>query len=118
MIHFLLLVNCIVSIELFYKFNFFLHTSLCIKIFNKVLKIILSKKISDHWKEIMVPFYALQILKKSFKILFYFLTIFIFFLVTNKINDKLFDFIISLSGTVEIVLFSFTYIYLRKIFKK
>ena len=37
----------------------------------KVLHIVLSKKISDHWKEKVVPHYAILIFKKSLIVIFF-----------------------------------------------
>ena len=49
--HFALIVVIILSIEILIRFNLLNRLNLIIILINKASKIIISKNISDHWKE-------------------------------------------------------------------
>ena len=69
MIHLLLLLVCVLSVEVFIRLNFLLHLDSILKVVKKVTYVIPLNNISDHWKEKIIPAYALRIMKYSLQIL-------------------------------------------------
>ena len=90
MIHFFLILVCILSIEVFIRLNFLSYLDSILKVTKKVAHIIPQNNISDYWKEKVIPLYAFRIMKYSLQILLILLLILSFFLITDfLINDFL-----------------------------
>jgi len=118
MIHFLLLLVCILSVEVFIRLNFISRIDSILKVTNRVTYVIPNNNISDHWKEKVIPAYALRIMKYSLQIfLILLLIISLFFIADYFFNDFL-VFTFSLIGIIESMVFAFGYVYLRKSFIK
>ena len=87
-----------------------------LKVFKKASHVIVSSKISDHWKEKAVLGYACIILNNSFYVLsilvIFSLVIIGFTLLSNQFSLLLF----SLLGLLESIFIVFAYIQLRKLF--
>ena len=115
LIHIALIVCCIFSVELIIQSNF-MRNILSIKIISKkVLKILKSEKISDCWKEIIIPFYAFSMFKYSIKLFFILASLLcIFYLPCLLISDFIY-FSISLYGVIESMIFCMTYLKIRNI---
>ena len=114
MIHLLLLLVCIVSVEVFIRLNFLSHLDSILKVTKRVTYIIPNNNISDHWKEKVIPAYALSIMKYSLQILLIlFLIISLFFIADFFFNDFL-ALTLSFFGIIESMVFAFGYVYLRK----
>ncbi len=110
-----LFVACFLSVELFLKLKFISHINLIAKDTGKVFKIIISSNISDHWKERMVPVYALILLKSSLLVLgvlFLVILVFCFFIF---LSSSLLGLLISVKGIILSFIISFAYIGLRAI---
>lgn len=118
MIHFLLLLVCIVSVEVFIRLNFLSLLDSMLKVTKKVTYVISQDKISDHWKEKVVPAYALRIMKYSLQILLILLLILSLFLIADFFLNDFLALTLSLIGIVESLVFAFGYVYLRKSFIK
>ena len=118
MIHLLLLMVCIVSVEVFIQFNFLSILDSMLKVIKKVTYVIPKDKISDHWKERVVPAYALSIMKYSLQILMILLLILSFFIATDFFSNNLLSFTLSLTGIIESIVFVYGYVYLRQLFIK
>ena len=114
MIHFLLLLVCILSVEVFIRFNFLLILDSILKVTKKVTYLIPHNNISDHWKEKVIPAYALRIMKHSLQILLILLLILSLFLIADFFFNDFFALTLSLIGIVESLVFAFGYVYLRK----
>ena len=69
MIHLLLSLVCILSVEVFIRLNFLSHLDSTLKVTKRVTYLIPKGNISDHWKEKVIPAYALRIMKHSLQIL-------------------------------------------------
>ena len=80
MIHFVLLLVCFISVEVFIRLNFLSHLDSILKASKKAIYIIPKNNISDHWKEKVIPVYALRIMKYSLQILLTLLLIIFLFL--------------------------------------
>jgi len=75
------------------------------KIIKKVVRVVASKNISDHWKEKILPVYALRIMKYSLHILIILLFIISSFISADYFNNGLLLYIFSFIGIVESVVF-------------
>tara|TARA_X000000950_G_C13799806_1_gene613041 strand:- start:819 stop:1175 length:357 start_codon:yes stop_codon:yes gene_type:complete len=118
MIHLLLAVVCILSLEVFIRFNFLSNLDSILKVTKKVTYVIPQSKISDHWKEKVIPAYALRIMKYSLQMLLILLLILSFFFIVDLFYNSFLAFTISLIGVIESMVFAFGYVFLRKSFIK
>tara|TARA_A100001011_G_scaffold331510_1_gene357976 strand:+ start:117 stop:473 length:357 start_codon:yes stop_codon:yes gene_type:complete len=118
MIHFLLLLVCIISVEFFLRLNFLSHFDSILKVTKKITYIIPQNSISDHWKEKVIPAYALRIMKHSLQILLILLLIISLFFITDLFHNNFFVFTSSLIGIIESLVFALGYALLRKSFIK
>ena len=118
MIHFLLLLVCILSVEVFIRFNFLSLLDSMLKVTKKVTYVIPQNNISDHWKEKVIPAYALRIMKYSLQILLILLLIMSLFFIVDFFYTDFLAFTFSLIGIIESMVFAFGYAYLRKLFIK
>ena len=118
MTHILLLLVCVLSVEVFIRFNFLSLLDSILKVTKKVIYVISQNNISDHWKEKVVPAYALRIMKYSLQILLILLLILSFFIVVDFFFNDFFALTLSLIGIVESIVFAFGYVYVRKLFIK
>ena len=113
----ILIIIIIISTEIVIKLNFLYLINSLFKSFSKANKLILNKKVSDHWKEKTIPQYSLMMMRNSIIILLIFIIIFLLFLVTNIFKDNFLIFALSLRGLVSSILFGFSYVYLKKLVK-
>jgi len=118
MIHLILLLACILSIEVFIRFNFLSYLDSIIKVTKRVTYVIPNSNISDHWKEKVIPAYALRIMRYSLQILLILLMIISLFIIADYFFNNFLVFTLSLIGIIESMVFAFGYIYLRKLFIK
>ena len=118
MIHLLLSLVCILSVEVFIRLNFLSHLDSILKVTKKVTYVIPNNNISDHWKEKVIPEYALKIMQYSLQILLILLLIMSLFLITNYFFNDFLAFTFSWIGIIESMVFAFGYVYLRKLFIK
>ena len=116
MIHLLLLLVCIASVEVFIRLNFLSILDSILKVTRKVTYVIPRDNISDHWKEKVIPEYALRMMKYSLQILLILLLILSLFFIADFFFNNFFAFTLSLIGIVESMVFAFGYFYLRKSF--
>ncbi|MDA9330971.1 hypothetical protein N9Q75_00690 [Gammaproteobacteria bacterium] len=118
MSHLALLIVCILSLEIFIRFNFLLVLDSILKVTKKVTYVISQDNISDHWKERVVPVYALRIMKYSLQILLILLFIFFIFIIADYFFNNLIGLMLSFIGITESMVFAFGYAFLRKSFIK
>jgi hypothetical protein len=118
MIHFLLSLVCILSVEVFIRLNFLSHLDSILKVTKKVTYVIPQNNISDHWKEKVIPVYALRIMKYSLQILLILLFIMSLFFIADFFLNNFLTFTLSLIGIIESMIFAFGYVFLRKLFIK
>ena len=118
MTHFFLLLICILSVEVFIRLNFLSLLDSILKVAKKVAHVIPQNNISDHWKEKVIPAYALRIMKYSLQILLILTLIMFLFIFTDLFQNSFLTFTLSLTGIIESMVFAFGYIYLRKLFIK
>ena len=118
MTHLLLLLVCILSIEVFIRLNFLSHLDSMLKVTKKVTYVIPKNNISDHWKEKVIPVYALIIMKYSLQILLILLLIISLFYITDFFLNDFIALTLSLIGIIESIVFAFGYVFLRRLFIK
>lgn len=118
MIHLLLLLVCILSVEVFIRLNFLSHLDSILKVTKRVTYVIPKSNISDHWKEKVIPAYASRIMKYSLQILLILLLILSLFLIADFFFNDFLALTLSLIGIIESIVFAFGYVYLRKSFIK
>jgi hypothetical protein len=118
MVHFFLILVCILSVEVFIRLKFFLHLGSILKVTKKVTYIIPQNNISDHWKEKVIPAYALKIMKYSLQILLILLLILSLFFIADFFYSNFLAFTLSLIGIIESMVFAFGYVLLRRSFIK
>tara|TARA_B100001057_G_C22384002_1_gene769561 strand:- start:43 stop:399 length:357 start_codon:yes stop_codon:yes gene_type:complete len=118
MMHFFLLLVCILSVEVFIRLNFLSHLDSILKVTKKVMYIIPKNNISDHWKEKVIPVYALRIMRHSLQILLILSLILSLFFISDLFLNNLLAFTLSLIGIIESMVFAFGYVYLRRLFIK
>jgi hypothetical protein len=116
MTHLLLVLVCILSVEVFIRLNFLSHLNSILIVTKKVTYVIQQNSISDHWKEKVIPSYALKIMKYSLKILLILIFIMSLFFIPNFFINNFIAFTLSLTGIIESMIFAFGYFFLRKQF--
>ena len=114
MSHIVLLLVCVLSVEGFIRFNFLSILDSMLKVIRKVIHIIPQDNISDHWKEKVIPAYALRMMKYSLQILIILLLILSFFFVADYFFNDFLALTLSFFGIIESMVFAFGYVYLRK----
>ena len=118
MVHFFLMLACIVSVEIFIQFKFLALLNSMLEVTRKVIYLIPQEKVSDHWKEKVVPAYAFMIMKCALQILLILLLLLSFFIALEFFTNNLLSFTLSFFGIIESIGFAFGYIYIRKLFIK
>jgi len=118
MIHFFLLLVCILSVEVFLRLNFLSYIESILNVTKRVIYIIRQNNISDHWKERVIPKYALIIMKRSIQMLLILLIIISLFFIVDYIKNDFIKFSLSLVGITDSICFAFGYVFLRKSFTK
>ena len=113
--HFTLLLVCVLSVEIFARFNFLFYLDSIFKVTKKITYTLPNKRISDHWKGMVITIYAIKIMKFSMQILLFLFWIISLFLVADLFLEDFLLFLFSLIGLIESFVFAFVYIYLRKL---
>jgi len=114
MSHIVLLLVCVLSVEGFIRFHFLSILDSILKVTRKVIHIIPEDNISDHWKEKVIPAYALRMMKYSLQILTILLLILSLFFVADYFFNDFLALTLSLFGVIESMVFAFGYVYFRK----
>ena len=109
-LHIYTIIFCIISIEIIKYFNLFNKFKINQKNIKKILKIFKSKKISEHWKEIVIKKYSLLLFLNSLKFFAIFSLIIIIFSIINYFDSYL----LSTPGIIETTIFVIVYFFIRK----
>ena len=115
MTHIILLFTCFLSVEIFIRSNYISLIKSLVEVSKKSINIISNKKISDHWKEYIIPKYSIQMMKVSLRMLLIFLSIIFIFVLVNNFLGGFLQFTFSLNGIIESILFAFSYAFIRKL---
>ena len=114
--HILLIVGCLISIECIYQSKAFSVVNDASISLRKVFWILPNNKVSDHWKEQLIPYYALRIIKSCLKIFWILIFIIIIFILLSLLQDNFIRHLFSMIGIIESFIISILYIYNRKKF--
>ncbi len=88
MTYFILLILCLISFEFLHFIKFFDRLNTTLFLTKKVLKILSSVRISDHWKEKIILNYACSLMSLSIQMLLVMISIIsVFFIVNIFISD-------------------------------
>jgi len=113
--HLILFSLCILSVEIIFRSHFLTILDSFFIVTKKVIAILSSENISDHWKEKAIPAYALRLIVFSLKTFLIFFCIISLFFIANYFLNDFFIFILSLSGIAESIFFTVAYIIFRKL---
>ena len=108
----------LISTELLIKFNYTNYVKSIILLAKKASTLISNKKISDHWKEKIIPVYSFKMMKFSFLMLIIILLIIFLFFITGSYFDYFLEFIFSLKGIISSIFIAFCYLYFRNLLIK
>jgi len=111
-----LVVACVLSIELFLRLKFMSYVNSIGRNLSKVFHVIMEPNISDHWKEKMVPTYAVILLKNSLLILGILFLIILIFSGFIVLSTKFQALLLSVIGFTMSIVISLIYFKLRIIF--
>lgn len=118
MINIILLLNIIICCEILNGLKYFSLLKSLLKLIEKSRFIVTQNKISDHWKEKIIPIYSLKIMRLSFYMLLIFLIFFfLFYFVDIFVNDFL-NFLFSVKGIFSSIIYTFLYLYIKRSLKK
>lgn len=114
--HFEIIICSILSMEVFFRLNCTNIFFTIKKVSLKVGKILSSKYISDHWKEIVLPHYASILFFSSFKILIIFLIIILIFFLPAYFKNNMRNNFITMLEIFESIAICFFYFKVRKFY--
>ena len=113
--HLVLLINCVLSVEIFIRSNYLHLINSTIYVSKKAISTIVNKNISDHWKENIIPKYSLQMMKYSLQMLLILFLIIFIFVIVDYFSKGFITFTLSWNGIIESILIAFSYAYIRKL---
>ena len=114
--HILLIVFFTAAAEVLIRLRFLTIISSSLIITKKAAYTITNSHMSDHWKEKVIPIYAIRLMKHSLHILFILTLLFSLAWIMDFFARDFLDFLISVIGGVQGLAFGLIYIYLRKRF--
>jgi len=114
----LLCLIIVISLEIIQKFNYLFLVNSLIQLNKKAYQVILNKKVSDNWKEKIIPEYSLKILKISILMILVPIFLFFIFYLTSLFFNNFQNFIFSIKGILASILISFGYVYSKNLMKK
>jgi len=111
--YFILAIFCVVVVEFFLRIDALSFVHKMVEKFLSFAKLMSSNNISDHWKERVIPKYALIIIINALKFLGVLLLIAGVFVGLHFLFDDFLQFSISTIGIVSMLVFSVSYIKIR-----
>ena len=83
-------------------------------LFKKIIKIVVSKKISDHWKEKIIFKYSSLLLFSSLQLLCIFSLFVVLYFAMNYINPTFGRHLLSINGIIEGMIMVITILFIKK----
>ncbi len=114
--HFILLIVCYIALYIFNTFKFIKLANELVLKYKSTFKLINNKKISDHWKEMVLPIYSYNLILLSIKILLILSLILIIFFLASLIHSNFLKLSLSFFGIVESVIFVIAILKIRSFF--
>ena len=115
MLHLVTLLAVIFAIESIIRFGVFNIVKDVVSTANKSRHVLLSKRISDHWKELTLPIYSLNMILSCLKLIGVLLLILIAFYLVHLSEQSFFAFAISWQGLLEVCVFAVLYLKVREL---
>lgn len=119
------IIICICAVELFARAPLYDTIAILLQYAGKSSRVIRSNRISDHWKEKVLPTYSKKVAQGSLKLFFIFLVVFTILLCLSTTLDFLFltkmttvDFLSTWRGILFATLTSTIYYYARTLLLK
>ena len=112
--HILLICSTVIIYEfiIHIKFKDVLKSNL--KIYQKILKLIQYKNVSDFRKEKLILNYSKSLFKVSVKIFVIIISIVVFMIILNFLFSSYLNFVMSILGIIELSIFFLIYHFMRK----
>ena len=112
--HILLICSSIVIYEFIQLVNFTNIVKFNLKIYQKIIKLFVNKKVSDLKKEKLILNYSKKLFLISIKIIITLISIFSFMVILNLLSNSYLNFIMSIFGIIELSTVFFIYHLIRK----
>lgn len=113
----------VLAVEFLLRMPLIAYTSNLIELYKKSLRVVLSRRISDHWKEKVLLKYSVRILKQVIYLALLFIAFFIIIVLPAYIIDyfisvspSAMESLTSMTGIVSMSLASIIYLVLRQKF--
>ena len=116
LVHLEILIFSIICFELINLFKLRLHFQNLVNLHKKLIKLFLSKKISDYWKSKVILRYSLLIFKSSLMITLLILMLLILYFSLNYFDKDFGVYILSIYGILETAIIILTYYKVRNLF--
>ena len=116
--HLILFVIYLLTVEIFIRSKYVTLINSTINACKKAISTILNKNTSDHWKEIIITKYSLQMMKYSLQMILILFFIILIFVIADNLFSGFLAFTFSRNGIIESILISFNYAYIRKLIFK
>jgi hypothetical protein len=120
-VYFTSFVICVCGVELLIRAPLYTTLTTLLHYAAKSSRVIQSKHISDHWKEKVLPTYAVKVFQNSLKLFFIFLVVFAILLLISKALDLVnpagmttLEFLSTWTGILFATIASTTYYYARR----
>ena len=88
------------------------------RLYQKIFKLLVSKKISDNWKEKVLFRYSIDLFTVSIKIIIIISILILFFYIFDYFSNEFIKYILTFTGIVQMSLSLIIYHYLRIIYAK
>jgi hypothetical protein len=106
----------VLAIEIFLRLGFVTTLMAVLEISKKAYRVILSPKISDHWKEAIIPRYSIALMQSCLRMLIILMLMASAFLLADLLYPGTLRHALSLPGLFESLLFAFIYIRVKRSF--
>jgi hypothetical protein len=114
MVHIFTFAFSVLTVEIIKFFKLLDKFQTCIRKINKISRTVLSKKISDHWKEKTLLKYSQLLFSSSFQVIGILLAIIVLYFVIAYFYEPFSVHLISLIGLLESTVFVAAYLYVRR----
>ena len=114
MIHLVLLLASVAAIEIFIRLRFIGALDSLLGVTGKARRVVMSDRISDHWKERILPAYSTKIIELCLRMLLILGLMMSSFLAANLLLPGLLAYVMSTPGLLESIFLGMAYIGIRR----
>ncbi len=105
----LMSILCVIAVEIIIRSRILHQVTTITSTAKRAVSVMASKRISDHWKEKVLPKYSLKIMRASVTMLGIFLAIIAVFFLIFSIRTSFYDFTFSVFGIIFAIVLSILY---------